>query len=383
MAQIRQEINILDRTTPGGGGADSATGELISLTTGSYDGTVTYYFEAIAKVASGTYTVTLQRAGTTTDDATLTFTETSYTRKRVSFTPGVSEYEITASGGVSGSLRAARIVITQNTAPITKTETQIEIGNSEFNKTNTTKQALTNPKYWYFDSTKWDATTAFYAEVTYRISSSMENVTIVLQEDDGSFANWTDKVTIVSAGTSTSPDLVRSASFTPTSGRNYRLAASITSNMENYQIYNAKIIVISTNSPTKIEAQYLLLNTPDTLSTGLLDYDTYFDPAEWVSVTNTYIHEGNGVSAGTADLKLQEDPNGTPADITGSTITDCIEREQSSALTMPASAKEIDVNVTSILSAVNASRILAQVSIDPVGGLIPTQGTLFINSKFF
>ena len=84
MPGIRQEINIID-TVVSATGADKA---IVQLDTTQYSGPVTYYFETVAKVASGTLTLTLRRKGTSTDDATNSVTATSYTRQRTAaFTP--------------------------------------------------------------------------------------------------------------------------------------------------------------------------------------------------------------------------------------------------------------------------------------------------------
>ncbi|MFC1647148.1 peptidoglycan DD-metalloendopeptidase family protein [Patescibacteria group bacterium] len=582
--KIRQELNIIDGIVTAAGD-DSA---IVQLDTTQYNGTLLYYFEVVAKVDSGTLTMALERVGTTTQDSTVSVTATSYTRYRsTAFTPPAStqtEYNINLSGGTNPMVKAARIIVIQEgTWKITDTETQIEIGNLESGKTNTSDAALDSPKYWYYDSSKWDGTVTFYAEVSYvkeadtgtttdtytstgswpsvpagvtsvtaeiwgggaaggggnvrdgaggggggggayskkvvavtpsgsypvtvgalvsggtgdgasgNLSSFVGDasdtasanggtggdstssgsaggpggttggqgttkwtggdgyqgagtvgggggesagassdgtdassqtgasgladggdggnggnanadgvagtapgggggggggrtggsksggdgargqvkltywdgvtgtVTIKLQEDDGSFGSWGDKVTIVSAASATTADLVRSTSFTPTTGRNYRIVASGSS--AQYAIYNAKIIVQQTSATylTKMEPQYLVANTTLSAGTSLQDFDTYFDPAEFQQATVTYIHEANSVSAGTSDVKLQYDPGGTPTDVTSSTITDVIQREQSSSMTMPVAAETIDVIATTNNDDIYASRILAQV----------------------
>jgi hypothetical protein len=93
----------------------------------------------------------------------------------------------------------------------------------------------------------------------------------------------------------------------------------------------------------KFQPQYQLINQSIT-ATGLADFDALFDPAEWSSVTNTYYHETNADGASSA-VKLQTDPNGTPADITSSTATGA-NRQRTAALTMPGSSATIDANVT-------------------------------------
>jgi len=194
-----------------------------------------------------------------------------------------------------------------------------------------------------------------------KLTETIGSIGIALEEDDGSFANWTFKTQIVNQGTATAtPDRVRSAAFTPTSGRHYRLVASTSAAASTFDIYNAKIIIDQT-SPSKLESQYLLANTGSFGgSTGLKDFDTQFDPSEWANTTNLYLHELNGVSGGTGDAKLQTDPNGTPADITGSTVTNVLFLTNSTS-TMPTATSTVDVNVTGT-GTLNASRIIVQVT---------------------
>jgi len=536
MAKIRQEINIIDATVTASASTTTTDVAIVQLDTTQYSGTVTYYFEIVGNdtSGSGTSTARLRRKGTSTDDATVTFNNTgSPARARsASFTPpsGQTEYVLALSAPslTNCQVVAARILVFQNATTLTNTETQVEIGNKETAKSNTTDAALNNPKYFKYNSAQWDGTITAYAEVTYLRSSSMDTTTIKLQKDGGS-DNFTfsDDTTIVSAGTATSATRVR-VSFTPTTGRNYRIVGVSSSNMSTYDIYSAKIIIdqvltgsggsgsgasrnvqggtgtsqalaeeftgvtdayavtfqlkkvgtpsdnvvvdivsslggsslataniagsslstsftnttfsfsspatglssgttyyvqvtrsgsrdtsnyytVSTTTPstnytgniwtndsgswtevtneqfipfslagasgiTKLEPQYLLLNSGAAVSTGLQHFDTYYDPSEWDvgSGSITYIHEGNGVASGTVDVKLQSDPTGTPADITGSTITDVIQREQSSSLTMPGAATAIDVNVTGT-GTLTASRILAQYIFTAVTGTNYTQ----------
>jgi len=166
---IRHEINIIDAIVTASGD-DSA---IIQLDTTKYTGgfsNVTYYFETVAQVDSGTLTVALERVNTATQDATISVTATSYFLQRTVFTPPVlsqTQYNINLANGTNPKVKAARIIILQSADPLSLTQTQIEIGNKETGKTNTATAALTNPKYWLYDSSKWDNAT-FYAEVTYK-----------------------------------------------------------------------------------------------------------------------------------------------------------------------------------------------------------------------
>ena len=166
---IRREINIIDHIATASGDDPS----LVLLDTDNYSGTKTYYFEVVAKVSSGTLTVALERSGTATQDTTVTVTETDFTRKRgTAFTPpaGETEYNINLSGGTSPEVKSARIIVIQNVGeePMTATEAQIELGNYEVGKSNTTAAALNYPKYWKYDDDNWDGTTTFSAEVSWK-----------------------------------------------------------------------------------------------------------------------------------------------------------------------------------------------------------------------
>jgi hypothetical protein len=184
----------------------------------------------------------------------------------------------------------------------------------------------------------------------------MYTKTFKLQVDDGAFGGWADVVTIVASTASAVTH--SSALFTLTSGRNYRLTGVISNSMETYSVFGGKIVIDSEASPLKFELQYFLFGAPAV--TGLQDGDTLYDPAEWGGGTFTYFHEGCGIAAGTNDLKLQDIAG--PTDITGSTITDCIERERTGALTMPGASATIDSNYTSIPNTTTGgSRIIVQV----------------------
>lgn len=77
-----------------------------------------------------------------------------------------------------------------------------------------------------------------------KITEWIGTVGIAIEEDNGQFASWAFKKQIVAAGpTSTTTARVRSASFTPTDGKHYRVVASTTSATASYDIYNAKIVV--------------------------------------------------------------------------------------------------------------------------------------------
>ena len=172
-ASIRQEINIIDAAIAGA----TTSPEQVQLDTTQYQGSGSstgYYFEVLASITGGqTATATLQRVGSTTNDATVSISASSLTLSRVAFSPPVAtttQYDVNvALSGGTVAVKAARIIVLQGGNPIKQTETQVEIGDNETGKTNTATStgALTAPKYWYYKSAQWGGTVNAYAEVTY------------------------------------------------------------------------------------------------------------------------------------------------------------------------------------------------------------------------
>ena len=200
-----------------------------------------------------------------------------------------------------------------------------------------------------------------FMRVTYGQSVSTHTVTIKLQEDNGSFGGWTDKVTIVNAVSGvTTPTRTRSATFNPTDGRHYRVLSYIDNAGSTYDVYNAKIIVnqTSTSALTKLENSYLLANTLLSAGTSLQNFDTLFDPSEIYSQTAAYYHEANAPYSNASSLILQTDPNGTPADIANTTVF-LSDRSISSAFSVPSSSQTIDVKATTNNGNVFSSGILS------------------------
>ena len=68
-------------------------------------------------------------------------------------------------------------------------------------------------------------------------------VGVAIQEDNGSFGSWVTVKQIETKGAISTTTARTRVSFTPTSGRNYRIVASTTNSTASYDIYNAKIVV--------------------------------------------------------------------------------------------------------------------------------------------
>ncbi len=293
------------------GGASATSNETVTLDTNAYSSSTapTYYFEIVAdSTVSITFTVTLRRAGTSTDDATCTIPllTTAFTRIRsASFSPpsGQTQYTvfIDATAGATKKVVAARIIVLQSELAITQTQTQIEIAGDSGTKTNTVAAAVTNPKYWLYTSANWTGAVYFSVEAVWK-TSAKNTTTITLQEDNGSFASWTDKVTIVSAGTSsTGTTLTRVPfGFTPTTGRHYQISAVSSTSKSSYAIANAKIIVDQGFTDSQLVA-------PNTATLGTVQGGTATNQATGQSFTA-------GVSYSCASILLSMVKVGSPSD---------------------------------------------------------------------
>ncbi len=171
--KIRQEINIVDTYVSSVSGSFATSSGIVQLDDTKYT-SPTYFFEVVASTSASIATqVFLRNATSSRTIATIDIPAgtTSYTRLRSSaFNPNASTTELVAvvasTTGATKGIKAARIIVLQDTTSLYNTETQIEIGNNE-TYTSTATSTFASPKYWYYDSTKWDSTLTFYAEVTY------------------------------------------------------------------------------------------------------------------------------------------------------------------------------------------------------------------------
>ena len=178
---LRQEINILDSYLVAPASTIATSSEIIRFDPTKYSGTVSYYLEIVASTsASFSNTVTLRRNGNSTDDCTVTIptnTNTAYTLIRSSACSLTSAQNyvlrISSNAGGTTGVKAARLIILQSFAgtansAATSTQTQIEIGSATTTATNTTTLPLQYPKYWTYDSTKWDGTLTFSVDVSFK-----------------------------------------------------------------------------------------------------------------------------------------------------------------------------------------------------------------------
>ncbi len=171
---IRQEINITTAYLYAGSGSAATSSEIIAITDNNYTAPK-YYFEVVASTTGATNaTIDLVNATSSAVAATVTIDGgNTYARYRsTQFVPNASttvEYKVRLdSEAIGKGIIAARVVVLQDTSDLTNTETQIEIGSATTTANNTTTLPLKDPKYWAYDSSKWDASPTFYVEATYK-----------------------------------------------------------------------------------------------------------------------------------------------------------------------------------------------------------------------
>lgn len=386
---IRQEINILDRNPSENATTQTPTAahEIVQLDTTQYSGVLTYYFEIVAKNSSTTtaFTVGLRRQGTTTDDITITVAAnaTAFTLYRsTSFTPPVGQTQYFCNRGAAGgsgsntAVRAARIIIVQN-GTLTKSETQIEVGNfANAGITATTDTVILNPKYWKYNSAQWDGTVSALFEATIKTSATTATTTATLQVADGTgdgFINWANVTNAVVTTSSTTSARVRGGTpFTLVSGRNYRVVYKSSATTATATMYNAKVIIQQSSSPTKLETQYLMGNSLFLNTTSLQTSFTTWDTTEWSGTTNTYLHQVEAADNSTNVVKLQNIVG--PTDVTGSTVSSP-DNAGTSTMTMPATCT-LDVIATTNNNNITANRILVQVVVNATTTVLPLRPLL-------
>ncbi len=109
---------------------------------------------------------------------------------------------------------------------------------------------------------------------------------------------------------------------------------------------------------TKLEAQYLLLNTADG-GTGLQTYQTLWDSTEWDDTSGglpTFKYSHDATNA--ADSSKLVDIDNSNTDVSGATVTGA-NQQISAAFTMPTTGHQVDTNVTVSTGVVGAVRIIA------------------------
>lgn len=257
----------------------------------------------------------------------------------------VRHYEFGDPGDVL--VKSAKIIILQNAAEITDTQTQIEIGQyaTIVPAAANTWYQIPEPKYWKYEASKWDATTkTVKIGITFGCEDDKESYNFGLYDvTDADYAggNLQDLITGVSTEAATYYESADILSYLE-DGHVYCLAYEGDDTKDDMYFYNAKII-FTLSDGTSIDAlqtEYLLINDAQT-DTGSQEYMTLHDADEWDDGGGnepTFYHEHSADSAG-SNTKL-EDSGG---DITDSSITGT-GLQRSSAITLD-DDEEIDANI--------------------------------------
>jgi hypothetical protein len=214
-----------------------------------------------------------------------------------------------------GWVKSAKLIILQDAADITDTQTQIEIGAfaTAIPAAINTDYPLAEPKYWKYESAKWDPTPTFTLGFTVGIQDDKETYKIGIQE--ASDAAFTSNVTTLAASQVTvnteAVTYYESSAFTPTNNYFYRLVYQGDDNKDELYFYNAKVIATQSTSVSKLQTEYLLINEAQT-DTGLQEYQTYYDLAEWDDGAGglpTFHHEHSANSASSNTKLVAVDAN--------------------------------------------------------------------------
>lgn len=253
MAKLRHEINLLNGTLVGA----VAANERVMFDPRPFSGTITVYLEAFASVSSGSVNLTLTDG---TNSWTLAFSSPTYTISRVSISISLATYtfNLWLSGAANLTVKAARLIIVQNTGgdKLRGCETQIEIGSRSVTTatawppaTGASASNQQNPKYWYYDASKWDNITAIFVEYCWNTASSKSVSSMALQMADGTgdgFTGWTNlSGSLQGASLVTPPVRGRSSNILPemTANRWYRIMGGSGQSKTGMNIYSAKIII--------------------------------------------------------------------------------------------------------------------------------------------
>ena len=209
------------------------------------------------------------------------------------------------------SVKSAKIIILQDAADITDTQTQIEVGQfgTVIPAVINTDYAIPEPKYWKYESAKWDPTPTFTFGFTCGIEDNMETYKIGIQEaSDAAFTS--DVLTVANSQVTVNTEAVtyyESSAFTPKDGYYYRMVYQGDDAKDEIYLYNAKVICTQSSSVSKLQAEYLMMNEAETGTGNQEDY-TYYDPAEWNDEGGslTFYHEHSASNASDS-CKLEYD----------------------------------------------------------------------------
>lgn len=315
--KIRHEIDILRHYQ----GPTGAGNETIYFDNSKYSGSLSFTFECLA-YTDDPFSGTVQlknSAGTTVATITIPANITTYTfySTTIASLPTDSYYLYVVN--YTEWVRAARIIIVEDTGEdeLTDTEVQIPIG-THGSTTSEVAVEGSYPIYWKYTSANWVATTKnFYVEAVYASGNSMSDVTVELQYSTNQTSWSADTTVLTGAALTTVPGTRVRVSFTPVDGRYYRLVFYTENDMYSAMLYGGAIIV-DLSDPTAITAleEHMHNSTVPETSTGDKRSHAYYDEDDFDGVTAAPYPEMQG-SSSSSSIKLKD----TSGDISNSTVT--------------------------------------------------------------
>jgi len=267
MPKIRQEINILNREFINVHDQDLYSDELINFDPNEFNDISAAYLEVVATNDDSSYTpgvelftdggspvgtilyIPINTLGFTRFRSTDISNDADFANDTFNLW---TSYNALATGTLT--IKSAKIIILQDATDITDTQTQIEVGGYQIwadVASAETYEPLSEPKYWKYESAKWDPTPTFTLGFTALNENDADTSRVALQESsDAAFTSPSTVTNSVVSFTSETIAYYESAAFTPTDGYYYRLAYTNNDTMYGGTIYNAK--VIATQEKVKI-----------------------------------------------------------------------------------------------------------------------------------
>ena len=324
--KFRQEINIIcdDLSYSVGTGtidAPFANSPIVALNTNDFND-ATYYLEVIfseevisAGLSQGIYLYDESDTRVTGAGASIPFT---IDRSTITLS-GDHEYRLGiykafSSGEYEWTIHAARIVILQSAGAITATQTQIEVGSGETNTPAAlnTDEPIAYPKFWKYESAKWDPAPTFTFQACVGCDDDMETYQVALEHDGGTGGTWSGSTVGRITGISTEAPTLYEASFTPVNGYMYRMIFQGDDTKDNVYFYNAKIVATQSDAGgiTKLQTNYLLANRGVQLLRyhGFQMVNTEFNPDDWGGCNNNYYNEHSGLISTDETTLYQDSP---------------------------------------------------------------------------
>jgi hypothetical protein len=312
-----------DATTTGTSYADlgtTSTGNavIISWDSTKYTGS-TVYFEAVLKSdnASGIayaklYDVT---GAAEVANSEVSVTGTTYTRVRssspVSLTSG-NQYKViikTNNASYTASLRASRLIVVQEASSISATETYILLHGKINRGTSYANSPYTQS--FYYDSSRFDGTVNVYFEVTMLTTPAGTGYARLYNNTDSAAVAGSEITT-----TSTSMVRVRSSALTLTSGKEYVMQIQSTGGGNTTYINSAVLIIQQSGTITTTETHFPVITSSNTANgTSYADsyFPLYYDPGNWLRVSNTFFHQVYALSQDLTTVNYTELYNSTGA----------------------------------------------------------------------